>query len=129
MSGERYPAWIRALLDPGRYPHPVDQVEVVETHISWVLLAGAHAYKFKKPVDFGFVDFTTLERRRFYCREELRRNQPLAAELYEAIIAVCGASRSSCRTGSVPITTRVSVSMPGNVASIDGASGGGISQR
>ncbi|WP_245675883.1 AAA family ATPase [Halofilum ochraceum] len=90
MSAECYPAWIRALLDPGPYPHPVDQVEVVETHISWVLLAGAHAYKFKKPVDFGFVDFTTLERRRFFCQEELRRNQPLAAEIYEAVIAVCG---------------------------------------
>jgi len=92
MADEQYPAWIRALLDPRRYPQPVDRVEVVETHISWVLLAGDHAYKFKKPVDFGFVDFTTLDRRRYYCREELRRNQPLAGELYETVIAVCGSS-------------------------------------
>lgn len=90
MANAEYPAWIRALLNPERYPHPVDQVDVVETHVSWVLLAGTRAYKFKKPVDFGFVDFTTLDLRRFYCREELRRNQPLAAELYEAVIAVCG---------------------------------------
>lgn len=90
MANARYPAWIHALLNPEVYPHPVDQVETVETHISWVLLAGDHAYKFKKPVDFGFVDFTTLDRRRFYCREELRRNQPLAAELYEAVITICG---------------------------------------
>jgi len=81
------PVFIQSLLDPTAYPHPVD---IVETHISWVLLAGDHAYKFKKPVDFGFVDFKTLDRRRFYCHEELRRNQPLAAELYEAVIAVCG---------------------------------------
>ncbi len=89
MNGD-YPVFIQSLLDPAAYPHPVDRVEIVETHISWVLLAGERAYKFKKPVDFGFVDFTTVDRRRFYCREELRRNQPLAAELYEAVIAVCG---------------------------------------
>ncbi|MFW5969719.1 MAG: AAA family ATPase [Halofilum sp. (in: g-proteobacteria)] len=90
MTNGDYPIFIRSLLDPAAYPHPVDRVEIAETHISWVLLAGDHAYKFKKPVDFGFVDFTTLDRRRFYCQEELRRNQPLAAELYEAVIAVCG---------------------------------------
>ncbi|MDZ7788494.1 MAG: AAA family ATPase [Halofilum sp. (in: g-proteobacteria)] len=90
MSDGDYPVFVQSLLNPAAYPHPVDRVEVAETHISWVLLAGEHAYKFKKPVDFGFVDFTTLDRRRFYCREELRRNQPLAGELYEAVIAVCG---------------------------------------
>ena len=90
MGTHDYPIFIRSLLDAAGCPHSVDRVEIVETHISWVLLAGDHAYKFKKPVDFGFVDFTTLDRRRFYCREELRRNQPLAGELYEAVIAVCG---------------------------------------
>jgi aminoglycoside phosphotransferase family enzyme/predicted kinase len=90
MPNDDSPVFIQSLLDPTAYPHPVDRVDIVETHISWVLLAGDHAYKFKKPVDFGFVDFKTLDRRRFYCREELRRNQPLAAELYEAVIAVCG---------------------------------------
>lgn len=94
MAHGDYPVFIQSLRDPAAYPHPVDRVEIVETHISWVLLAGDHAYKFKKPVDFGFVDFTTLDRRRFYCREELRRNQPLAAELYEAVIAVCGSPGS-----------------------------------
>jgi aminoglycoside phosphotransferase family enzyme len=90
MTDGDLPVFIQALLDPDVYPHPVDRVEIAETHISWILLAGAHAYKFKKPVDFGFVDFTTLARRRRYCQEELRRNQPFAAELYEAVIAVCG---------------------------------------
>jgi aminoglycoside phosphotransferase family enzyme len=56
---------VGALTDPQAYPHPVSRVEVIETHISWVFLAGDRVYKVKKPVDLGFVDFTTLERRRF----------------------------------------------------------------
>ena len=63
---------IEALRDPTRYPHAVERVEVLETHISWVLLAGDYAYKVKKPVDLGFLDFSSLEARRFYCDEELR---------------------------------------------------------
>ncbi|MFO8154962.1 MAG: AAA family ATPase [Pseudomonadota bacterium] len=90
MTQHEHPAFIRALRKPGAWPHPVDDVELVETHISWVLLAGEHAYKFKKPVNFGFVDFSSLHLRRYYCREELRRNQPLAAELYEAVITLSG---------------------------------------
>ena len=64
------PPLIRSLLDPGRYPHPVGCVELVETHISWVLLAGDFAYKLKKPVTLPFVDFGTLERRRAECAAE-----------------------------------------------------------
>jgi aminoglycoside phosphotransferase family enzyme len=66
---------IAALLDPHRYPHPADLVELIETHISWVLLAGPFAYKLKKPVDMGFVNFSTLERRKRFCEEELRLNR------------------------------------------------------
>ncbi|MGM0412622.1 MAG: AAA family ATPase [Pseudomonadota bacterium] len=84
------PVWLRALEDPARYPHAVERVEVIETHISWVVLAGDRAYKFKKPVNLGFVDFSALHLRRYYCREELRRNRPLAGDLYEAVIALCG---------------------------------------
>lgn len=62
----------------------------VETHISHVLLCGEHAYKLKKPVDLGFLDFSTLERRREFCNEELRLNQRLAAELYLGVVAVTG---------------------------------------
>ncbi|WP_054763363.1 hypothetical protein [Methylomonas koyamae] len=60
-----YPPLIQALRDPGRYPHPVSKVEVLETHISWVLLSGRYAYKIKKPVDLGFLDFSDLQKRRF----------------------------------------------------------------
>ena len=72
---------IEELRDPKRYPHPADRVEVLETHISWVLLAGDYAYKVKKPVNLGFLDFSTLEARRFYCDEELRLNRRTAPRL------------------------------------------------
>lgn len=81
---------IEALMAPERYPHPVERVERMETHISTILLAGEHAYKIKKPLDLGFLDFTDLERRGFYCDEELRLNRRYAPELYLARIAITG---------------------------------------
>jgi aminoglycoside phosphotransferase family enzyme/predicted kinase len=68
--------------------HGVSQIQVIETHISWVLLTGKIVYKVKKPVDLGFVNFTTLEKRKFYCFEELRLNKRLAPELYIDISAI-----------------------------------------
>jgi len=65
-------------------------VEVVETHISWVLLAGDFAYKLKKPVDFGFLDFSSLAARRHFCDEELRLNRRLAPQLYLDVVAITG---------------------------------------
>lgn len=81
---------IERLLSPAAYPHPVEVVRLVETHISWVLLTGDFAYKIKKPVDFGFLDFSTLERRRHFCREELRLNRRLAADWYLDVVPICG---------------------------------------
>ncbi|MGB9193190.1 MAG: hypothetical protein WCB88_04595, partial [Azonexus sp.] len=66
---------VAALRNPACYPHPAEQVEVIETHISYVLLSGAYAYKIKKAVALGFLDFSTLARRRMYCEEELRLNR------------------------------------------------------
>lgn len=84
------PLFIEGLRCPDAYEHPVDSVVLAETHISWVLLAGEFAYKIKKPVDFGFLDFTTLERRKFYCEEELRLNRRYAPDLYLAVVPVTG---------------------------------------
>jgi aminoglycoside phosphotransferase family enzyme/predicted kinase len=81
---------IAALCDPARYPHPVAQVERLETHISWVLLAGEYAYKIKKPVDLGFLDFSTLAARKRCCEEELRLNRRTAPGLYLAVVAITG---------------------------------------
>lgn len=64
--------------------------DIIETHISWVLLTEQYAYKIKKPVNFGFLDFSTLEKRRFCCYEELRLNQRFAAELYLEVVPISG---------------------------------------
>jgi uncharacterized protein len=81
---------IAALQDPARFPHRVERLQVIETHISYVVLTGPYAYKFKKPVNLGFLDFTSLEKRRFYCHEELRLNRRLAPELYESVVTITG---------------------------------------
>jgi uncharacterized protein len=81
---------IEELRDPARYPHPAERVELIETHISWVLLAGDYAYKVKKPVNLGFLDFSTLEARRFYCEQELRLNLRTAPQLYLSVIPITG---------------------------------------
>ena len=81
---------VAALLGSRRYPHPAKAVRLVETHISWVLLAGRYAYKIKKALDLGFLDFTTLEARRFFCTEEIRLNRRLAPKIYLDVIAIGG---------------------------------------
>jgi hypothetical protein len=81
---------IKALSEAGAYQHEVTAISIVETHISWVLLTGPYAYKIKKPVNFGFLDFSTLEKRRFFCHEELRLNRRLAPELYLDVVPITG---------------------------------------
>jgi aminoglycoside phosphotransferase family enzyme/predicted kinase len=82
------PRLIEALSDPAAYPHPVGEVEIRQTHISAVFLAGPFAYKIKKPVDLGFLDFSTLEKRCRYCEEEVRLNRRLAPTVYLGVIPV-----------------------------------------
>jgi hypothetical protein len=79
-----------AMRDPASYPHAVDRVEVIETHISIVFLAGEFAYKIKKPVRLPFLDFSTLDKRRFFCEEELRLNWRTAPGLYLGLVAIGG---------------------------------------
>ena len=76
------PPHLCALLEPQAYPHPVGEVQLIETHISWVLLAGEFAYKIKRPVQYAFIDLRDPERRKFLCEEELRLNRRFAPELY-----------------------------------------------
>lgn len=79
---------VAALVRGGRFPHPAERIECIETHASWVILAGEHAYKIKKPLDLGFLDYSTPERRRAMCEEELRLNRRTAPEIYEAVVGV-----------------------------------------
>lgn len=85
---------IAALQNPALYPHPVEEFRVIETHISWVLLTGPYAYKIKKPVNFGFLDFTELSAREHFCTEELRLNQRLTEGLYLEVLPICGSEQA-----------------------------------
>jgi len=83
-------AVISALSHAEAYPHSVDEIQLIETHISWVFLTGHYAYKIKKPVNFGFLDFSTLEKRHRFCEEELRLNRRLAPALYLDVVPIYG---------------------------------------
>ena len=82
------PPFIRALLRPEAYPHPADDLRVYETHISWVILAGPYAYKMKKHVNFGFLDFSTLAQRAADCEAEVRLNRRLCPTVYRGVVNV-----------------------------------------
>lgn len=96
------PPLISALTTPRAYDHPVAAIEVIETHISWVLLAGAFAYKIKKPVRLAFVDFSTQHARRACCEDELRLNRRLAPRIYLDVVAITGPADSPRFSGSGP---------------------------
>jgi len=91
-----FPSALSGLLTPEGYAHAADDIVLVETPISWVLLAGQFAYKIKRPVQLPFIDMHSLERRRFLCQEELRLNRRFAPELYLqvcCVVMVNGAAR------------------------------------
>lgn len=91
------------LSHPECYPHTAQDIEMLETHISWVFLAGPYAYKIKKPVNLGFLDFSTLEARRYYCEEELRLNRRLAPDLYIDVVEIRGSADAPRIGGSGPV--------------------------
>ena len=82
---------------PQAFGHPVGTVEWIETHISWLLLAGDYAYKFKKPLKLDFLDFSTLALRRAACEEELRINDRTAPDLYLGVVALVGSPAADMR--------------------------------
>lgn len=79
---------IASLSRPAAYPFEVDQIEVRQTHISVVFLAGAFVFKIKKPVRLPFLDFSTLDLRHFYCDEEVRLNRRLAEGVYRGVVPI-----------------------------------------
>lgn len=89
MTETTLPSLIDQMMQPGFYPHPVTEpIQLIQTHISYVLLTGDYAYKVKKPVNFGFLDYSTLELRKHFCEEELRLNQRGAAEIYLEVLPI-----------------------------------------
>jgi aminoglycoside phosphotransferase family enzyme/predicted kinase len=102
-GGQRSRALVEALRSPRAFPHPAPAVQVVETHISFVLLAGEHAYKIRKPVRLPFLDFSTLEARRRDCEEELRLNRRTAPGLYLDVVAIAGTPDAPVVCGEGPV--------------------------
>ncbi len=90
MRHESFPTIINALLKPECYPHSVERVEVIETHISWLLLAGEFVYKIKKPMTLPFLDYGTLSKRQSCCEAELCLNSRFAPDIYLEVVAITG---------------------------------------
>jgi hypothetical protein len=90
MAVATRPAWIEKLLEPAAYPHPVGSIKLIETHISYVFLTGPFAYKVKKPCKLEFLDFSTLDRRKHFCAEEIRLNRRFAPGLYLEAVPITG---------------------------------------
>ncbi|WP_167631630.1 AAA family ATPase [Mariprofundus ferrooxydans] len=88
MNNSLLPPHVKAFFTPDLYPHTSAAVDMIQTHISWVFLAGDYAYKLKKPVNFGFLDFSTLADRRHYCERELLLNRRLSPEIYLDVLPV-----------------------------------------
>ncbi|WP_035990685.1 AAA family ATPase [Leptolyngbya sp. KIOST-1] len=89
MTDAALPELIQQMCQPGFYPHPVaEPIRLLQTHVSYVLLTGDYAYKLKKPVNFGFLDYSTRSKRRHFCHEELRLNQRGARDLYLEVVGI-----------------------------------------
>lgn len=95
--------WLPTLLQPEAYPHPIRRVEQLETHISRVFLTGDWAYKLKKPVNFDFLDFSSLELRHAACLDELRLNRRTAPEIYESVVTLNRSSSGFRWNGDGPV--------------------------
>ncbi len=78
----------QALLNPKAYPHKPQKIELVQTQMSFIFLTGEYVYKIKKPVNLGYLDYTTLEKRHFFCRQELELNRRLCPDAYLAVVAI-----------------------------------------
>ena len=102
---------IAKLRNPTAYDHKVGEVGVTQTHISYVLLAGDYAYKIKKPVNFGFVDYSTLERRRQMCDQEVRLNRRLCDAVYLQVVAVTQDHSGEVRIGGKGAVVEYAVQM------------------
>ncbi len=99
------PPLVQRMLQPEFYPHPVQEpIALIQTHVSFVFLTGDWVYKLKKPVNFGFLDYSTLERRKEFCDREIELNQRGAAELYAGVVAIAqtGETYQLDETGEQP---------------------------
>jgi len=82
------PEFIQALLSPEAYPHTTNRIELLQTQMSFVLLTGDYVYKVKKPVNLGYLDYTTLDKRLFFCQKEVELNRRLCPDAYLGVVTV-----------------------------------------
>jgi len=112
MNDQEYLSSLIAFLSkPAVYPEKTETVEIIQTHASVVAVCDNYVYKFKKGVNFGFLDFSSLEKRKFYCAEELRLNRRLAKEIYIDIIPLYLSKSGYSFTGTSGQTTEFAVKM------------------
>ncbi|MGD1866049.1 MAG: hypothetical protein ACFB0D_15985 [Phormidesmis sp.] len=91
MTDSALPTLVQQMLQPEFYPHAVNEpIGFMQTHVSYVMLTGDYVYKLKKPVNFGFLDYSTLEKRKHFCEEEIRLNQTGAGALYVGVVPITG---------------------------------------
>ncbi len=119
---------IQAMQQPAFYDHPVARVERIETHISWVFLAGDFAYKIKKPVNFGFLDFSSLAKRQHFCQEELRLNRRFAPQLYLAVKTIGGDPAAPALNAQPPLEYAVKMQRFPQAAQLDRLLAAGLLQ-
>ena len=94
---------LQSLLKPEAYDHPTESIRYTQTHLSYVLLTGEHAYKLKKAVNLGFQDFTSLAKRKYYCELECELNKTLAPNLYEGVVPITGTEEAPKIGGDGPV--------------------------
>ena len=82
------PLTIQALLDPKAYPEAAKHIELVQTQMSFVFLTDNYVYKVKKPVNLGYLDYTTLDKRHFYCQREVKLNRRLCPDAYLGVVPI-----------------------------------------
>ena len=82
------PELVQALLDPAAYPDPPQSVELMQTQMSFVFLTEDYVYKVKKPVNLGYLDYTTLDKRLFYCQQEVELNRRLCPDAYLGTVPI-----------------------------------------
>ncbi len=93
------PTLIKALLNPQAYPHTPKKVDLIQTQMSFLLLTGDYVYKVKKPVNLGYLDYTTLGKRRFFCHQEVKLNRRLCPEIYLSVVPIVKGKGQICLEG------------------------------
>jgi len=101
---------VKALSLPSAFPEPAVKVDILQTHVSFVFIAGDFVYKIKKPVNMGFLDFTTLEKRKYYCEQEVKLNRRLSPDIYLGVLQIT-AEDGLFRLGGTGSTVEYAVKM------------------